>query len=109
MTQTDRKKKWRASHPEQRKASYRRTAKRHQDKLKKQIYDHYGFACACCGETEEFFLTIGHIGGWGAAHRKALGAKTPGGKTLCVWRDIVKRGFPDDIRIECANCNFGAA
>jgi hypothetical protein len=25
-----------------------------------------------------------------------------------VWRDIIRTGFPDTIRIECMNCNTGA-
>jgi hypothetical protein len=71
-------------------------------KLKDQIYDHYGRECACCGENEEMFLTIGHINGDGAAHRRrARGA-------IRMYLDIVRRGFPDDIRIECHNCNCGS-
>ena len=102
------KRKWRRAHPKARKEAYKRCAKRYYDKLLKTIYDHYGRVCACCGVTEEEFLTIGHVGGWGAVHRKSLGCGRGGG-TMRLWRDIIRRGFPEDIRIECANCNFGAA
>src|SRR5882762_6979050 len=30
-------------------------------KWKRQIFDHYGNCCACCGEKEIVFLTVDHI------------------------------------------------
>ena len=80
----------------------------YREKLKAQIFDHYGRKCACCGETEGLFLTLGHVNGDGATHRKKLGGSTRAGVTARIYHDIVKRGFPDDIRIECYNCNCGA-
>ena len=106
--QLENKKKWRRTHPQKANELSRRAQLKYQAKLKRKIYDHYGRVCACCGETEELFLTIGHVGGWGAKHRKDLN-RGRGGDTIAVWRDIVKCGFPGNIRIECANCNFGAA
>src|SRR5271166_5331728 len=105
--QLENKKKWRRTHPEHRKAIDRAQKKKHIVKLKSKVYDHYGHRCACCGETEELFLTIGHIGGWGGQHRKQV-HKGRGGNTVAVLRDIIHRGYPDNIQIECANCNFGA-
>ena len=80
----------------------------YREKLKAQIFDHYGKRCACCGETEGFFLTLGHVNGDGAEHRKKLGGSARAGVTTRIYHDIVKRGFPNDIRIECYNCNCGA-
>lgn len=75
--------------------------------LKKLVFDHYGRICACCGETEEIFLTIGHINGDGAEHRKRVSKSARSGNAA-VYLDLIRRGFPDDIRIECYNCNCGA-
>ena len=108
QAQLNSKKKWRKTHPENATELSRRSAQRYYDNLRKKIYDHYGRVCACCGETEETFLTIGHIGGWGAQHRKQLKCGRGGG-TMHLWRDIIRKGFPRDIQIECANCNFGAS
>ena len=115
--QLENKKKWRRTHPEKTRELARRSQQKHLEKLKKAIYDHYGRLCACCGETIELFLTIGHVGGWGAAHRKQLldergrenNVVSRGGATMMVYRDIIKRGFPDSVRIECMSCNMGAA
>jgi hypothetical protein len=101
------KKKWRRTHPKQAAALSRRSQRVYYEKLKKKIYDHYGRMCACCGETEPFFLTIGHVNGDGAAHRAALGF-TRGGGSMAVYRDIVRRAYPDSFRVECDNCNVGA-
>ena len=107
LAQLESKKKWRRNNPVKANELSLRSQKKYQAKLKKMIYDHYGRVCACCGETEEFFLTIGHVGSWGAKHRQELYSGR-GGNTIAVWRDIVRLGFPDNIRIECDNCNFGA-
>jgi hypothetical protein len=79
-------------------------------KLKAQVFDHYGRMCACCGETETFFLTLGHVNGDGAAHRNRVsnGQGRFAGSTSALYLDIIRRGFPKDIRIECYNCNCGA-
>ena len=108
LGQLESKKKWRRTHPEKTNELSRRSQQKYLKSLKRKIYDHYGRACACCGETAELFLTIGHVGGGGAAHRKQLGILIRGGGTMSIYRDIIRQGFPDTIRIECANCNFGA-
>lgn len=70
--------------------------------LKQEIIQAYGNACACCGETQIEFLTIDHINGDGAAHRREFN-----GNHRSVYRDLKRRGFPqDDYRLLCFNCNF---
>ena len=76
----------------------------HAEKLvayKKQVYDHYGWICKCCGETREIFLTIEHKHGWrnmhGTPHRL-------GGEGTYRW--IIDNSFPESIEILCLNCNF---
>ena len=105
--QLESKRKWRRNHPEHLRAMDCAQKKTQTVVLRDKIYGHYGRQCACCGETEKFFLTIGHIGGWGGQHRKQV-HKGRGGNTLAVMRDIIRRGYPDNIQIECANCNFGS-
>jgi len=128
--------RWRAAHPESVEAYNKQTQKRRNEqyrtdekyrekckersravmpavqrerrtKLKAQVFDHYGRICACCGETAELFLTLGHVNGDGAAHRRSLGMGRSGGGAT-IWLDIIRRDFPDNYRIECYNCNCGA-
>lgn len=59
----------------------------------------YGGACACCGETTPAFLTIDHVDGGGAEHRREVGRD--------IYRWLVREGFPDGFRLLCWNCNCG--
>ena len=86
-------KNWRGT-PEQR--ALKRRA------VKIEVMSHYGGKCACCGETEMAFLTIDHVNGDGAAHRREI--KAAGG-TLYRW--LQKNGYPQgDYQCLCMNCNF---
>lgn len=60
----------------------------------------YGGKCECCGEAEPLFLTIDHIHGNGAEHRRQIG-KTD------MWKWLYSQGFPAGYRILCFNCNAG--
>ena len=76
-------------------ASLRRIA------LKAEMMAAYGGACSCCGETNEVFLTLDHVGGGGAEHRKRVGP--------AVYGDLKKRGWPKDgFRVLCMNCNWAS-
>ena len=55
--------------------------------------------CACCGQSDERFLSIDHIHNDGAIRRKA------DRKHAKPYR-IIKDGFPSDFQILCFNCNF---
>jgi len=69
--------------------------------LKKQAFEHYGgAACACCGESEMWFLTIDHINNNGAAHRKQI-------KGLYFYRWLQKANYPKGYQVLCWNCNLG--
>jgi hypothetical protein len=81
---------------------FNRYTKVSRKKYKTLIYDHYGRECACCGEIEMLFLSIDHINGDGAIHRKEIG-KSPD----ALYRWIVKNNFPDTFEILCRNCNWG--
>lgn len=88
--------------PEYREASNRR-GKKHRKKLKDQVIAGYGGICTCCGESNPAFLSVDHVNGGGRKHRASLG----GGTNL--YMDIIKREFPDDMRLLCYNCNLGRA
>ena len=70
---------------------------------KRRVYEAYGgFKCACCGETEEAFLSIDHVNNDGAEHRRQVDRRG-----LYKW--LEKQGFPPGYQVLCMNCNFGKA
>ncbi len=75
-----------------------RYMKKYRQKMREAILRAYGHRCACCGETEEAFLTLEHVNGDGASHRKLRG-------TNRVYADVVAEGFPDKYTLLCWNCN----
>ena len=72
--------------------------------LKKDIYDHYGRICMCCGENNEKFLTLDHINNDGFIERKS-GEYRGGGISFHIW--LRKKKYPSHIQILCWNCNSG--
>ena len=70
--------------------------------IKRLVMEKYGNSkCACCGESHLEFLSIDHVQGNGAIHRKTL----PGnGKNFYYW--LRDNGFPSGYRVLCMNCNF---
>ena len=79
-------------------------------KLKREVMDAYGGACSCCGETELAFLTIDHVNGDGAEHRRQLAAEVGsswGQAGAPTYRWLRKNGFPEGFQVMCANCNCG--
>ena len=72
-----------------------------------QIQEAYGRKCTCCGEAEKGFLTIDHVNGDGAAHRREVNGSNYNGSM--VYRQIVAQGFPDTFQLLCFNCNLGRA
>jgi len=76
--------------------------KTYNNNLRLEILKHYSGGtekCACCGIREIEFLTIDHIKGGGAKHRKEVGQ----GTTFYNW--IKRNNFPKGFRILCMNCN----
>jgi hypothetical protein len=66
------------------------------------VFDHYGWACACCGATEN--LTIDHVNGGGRAHRLTLFGNAEQGGTH-FWRWLADQGFPEGFQTLCMPCN----
>lgn len=89
-----------------------RYMKKYNLKLKRQVMDAYGGKCACCDESELVFLTIDHIDGNGAEHRREMGAKRAGegrwGQAGApTYRWLRDNNFPSGFQVLCANCNCG--
>src|SRR3990172_2845526 len=70
---------------------------RYRHKCRQLALDHYGRSCACCGETEEVFLTFDHANNDGHTHRKTDRKYLP--------RFLKVLGFPDGYQVLCWNCN----
>jgi hypothetical protein len=73
-------------------------------KLKHDVLVYYSGGlptCSCCGEKHEEFLSIDHINGDGADHRRMIGGR---GKNTYRW--LVNNNFPPGFQVLCMNCNF---
>lgn len=68
--------------------------------FKKEVFQHYGNKCACCGEATEQFLTIDHIKGDGSIHRRQT-------KRMWICRWLVENNYPKGFQLLCWNCNIG--
>lgn len=72
-------------------------------KLKNKIIEIYGGKCTCCAEKQIEFLSIDHIDGTGAKHRKEMGLTC--GNNFYHW--LKNNDYPkDNFQILCFNCNF---
>ena len=61
-------------------------------------YSHPIPACACCGEKETRFLTLDHVNGNGANHRRVIGRQP-------LERWLKSNGYPSGYQVLCWNCN----
>lgn len=70
-----------------------------------QMIVEYGGKCACCGENRPQFLTLDHVNGNGAEHRREItGKRSGGGYTIALW--LRAHGWPKDgYQLLCWNCN----
>jgi hypothetical protein len=78
-------------------------------RAKLAVLHHYSngtMRCACCGISYIEFLTIDHIDGSGAEHRRTLGDGKigSGGARFYPW--LIKNHFPLGYQVLCQNCNF---
>lgn len=70
--------------------------------LKIEVLGKYGeLICKCCLKTEIESLTLDHINGGGAAHRKTMGYKGVG---MYSW--LKKNSYPPGFQILCMECNW---
>lgn len=54
--------------------------------------------CACCGTGHLEFLSMDHINGDGAAHRRLIGRSS-------LYRWLEQNDYPEGFRVLCFNCN----
>ena len=85
-------------------AARRKAHRVHYAGLRQGVLRAYGNECACCGEAQELFLSIDHIDGGGAQHRKEI-SKGQGGRRLYEW--LKAEGYPSGFQTLCRNCNWG--
>src|SRR5712692_10341183 len=69
--------------------------------IRKLVIEHYGGACACCGENTWEFLAIDHIAGGGVKHRRQI--KRSSGSSFYAW--LYTNKFPEGYQVLCHNCN----
>lgn len=68
--------------------------------LKLEIIAAYGGKCICCKCKTIEFLTIDHIDGGGAKHRKQVDSNV-------FYQWLKKNSYPkDNYQILCFNCNY---
>ncbi len=72
--------------------------RRRRQRFREKALAAYGGACACCGESEQAFLTIDHMNNDGAKHKRAIGTST-----IYPW--LCRNGFPPGFQVLCFNCN----
>ncbi len=98
---------WRESDPKKRQRD-RDYAKQRSRKIKSITLKHYGGICVCCGEEEFRLLSIDHIDGRGAEHRRIViksSGRPPSGIHMYMW--LRKNNFPPGFQVLCFNCNCG--
>lgn len=99
MDRRERRQRYRALYPERYRDLRRASAQRRRHRQREMVFDHYGRSCACCGAGEP--LTIDHVNGDGAEHRRAMG--NSGGTHFYHW--LVVNGFPPGFQSLCGPCN----
>lgn len=66
--------------------------------VKIEVILNMGGKCVCCGEMNTDFLTIDHIDGGGAKHRKEFKSSS--------WFFMRQYCYPKGYQLLCFNCNF---
>ena len=74
------------------------------DKIKDEVFGHYGGCCLICGEDDYDVLAIDHINQDGAAHRRETGV----GRNGTIYRWLKRNNYPPGFRLLCYNCNIKA-
>lgn len=89
--------KWREEH----RMSNRDATRRYNQRIKLEVITHYGggkSACVKCGFNDIRALSIDHIEGKGAEHRKIVGSG------VGFYRWLKKHDYPEGFQTLCMNC-----
>lgn len=71
--------------------------------IRAQVFDHYGWQCACCGSTVA--LQIDHVAGNGTQHRRELFGSTRGASGTSFYAWLIRNDFPEGYQTLCHPCN----
>lgn len=94
---------WKRNNAQKEAENQRLRTKRFLRQARDRVLNSYGRRCTCCGEERYEFLTIDHIHGDGAAHRRQFSNLNK------LYVNILSQGCPKDkYRILCMNCNWGS-
>jgi len=76
-------------------------AKESRKRLKMEVLSHYSpdLKCSGCGFSDTRALSIDHIKGDGAKHRKKIG-------NVDLYRWLRKKNFPKGFQVLCFNCQW---
>jgi len=80
----------------QNKERHRRVSRDRARRYKTEAIEHYGGACACCGEDEMAFLTLDHIIPLKSGIRRDGGSQ--------AFR-LYQQDYPAGFQVLCYNCN----
>lgn len=93
-------KQWKDANALRSRSQQREYRRARRERIFYEVLGHYGGACACCGVSERFFLTLDHIDGNGGAHRRQVGK-------MDMWLWAYRNGYPPIFQVLCFNCNAG--
>lgn len=110
----ERQRRWRAANGDRKRvqdqaryeadsSSKRASVQRRTSTVRLLALHHYGTTCGCCGTDDD--LTIDHVRGDGAAHRKRLSGSTRGGGGTQLYAWLRREGFPEGFQTLCRRCN----
>lgn len=96
----DQHKRWKEANALRYRSQQKDYRRAERERIFRDVLEHYGGECGCCGERERFFLTLDHIDGNGGEHRRQIG-KTD------MWKWAYSNGYPPIFQVLCFNCNVG--
>ena len=98
-------KKWVKENKERYNQYHKEDMRKRSSELKKKVLTYYGngkLACVRCGFSDIRALSIDHLHGNGAEHRRKIGNKF--GTKFYSWLKV--QGFPEGYQTLCMNCQF---
>jgi len=72
------------------------------DRIKTDVFNHYGRECVFCGERRFNKLSIDHPNDDGGEHRRSLKIGG-GGINFYIW--LIENNFPQGFQTLCISCN----
>lgn len=93
------KKRWRAIKADPSRLAAQRAAVAESGRqTRREVIEHYGGRCTCCGTDFYPHLCLDHVNGGGGAERRA-------GKGTKIYPRLKREGYPPGFQVLCWNCN----